>query len=230
MSQFFSLFNNKVILPVSIFSTIIIAIFGTPILPLERKFFANCFSGSFSCLTESKRVELSTTKGKVLIRLLSDSAPLTTGNFIDLVQKGIYNDTVFNRVIRQLRPFVVQGGYSQKLNTEADIKVGFGDCIVEEPRLIPIEIFLEGEKKPTYGKLINGTEGRSKIKLLHNRGALAMARSQDPNSASIQFYIVLRSLPELDGRYAVFGQVEEGMDVVDKIVQGDKLIKATVVF
>ena len=55
-----------------------------------------------------------------------------------------------------------------------------------------------------------------------------MARSNDPNSASAQFYVALRALPELDGRYAVFGRVTRGMDVVDKLVQGDKLISAKV--
>jgi peptidyl-prolyl cis-trans isomerase B (cyclophilin B) len=53
-----------------------------------------------------------------------------------------------------------------------------------------------------------------------------MARSQAPDSASAQFYIALRPLPELDGRYAVFGRVTQGMDVVDAIQQDDKIIKA----
>lgn len=53
-----------------------------------------------------------------------------------------------------------------------------------------------------------------------------MARSQSPDSASAQFYIALRPLPELDGRYAVFGRVTDGLDVVDAIQQDDKLIKA----
>jgi peptidyl-prolyl cis-trans isomerase B (cyclophilin B) len=68
-----------------------------------------------------------------------------------------------------------------------------------------------------------------RLALPHQRGALAMARSQDPNSASAQFYIALNDLPELDGRYAVFGRVIEGMDVVDQIRQGDKLIKAEII-
>jgi peptidyl-prolyl cis-trans isomerase B (cyclophilin B) len=63
--------------------------------------------------------------------------------------------------------------------------------------------------------------------LTHDRGAVAMARSSDPNSASAQFYIALEALPELDGRYAVFGRVVRGMDVVDQLEQGDKLIRAT---
>jgi peptidyl-prolyl cis-trans isomerase B (cyclophilin B) len=56
-----------------------------------------------------------------------------------------------------------------------------------------------------------------------------MARSADPNSASAQFYIALKALPELDGRYAVFGRVTQGMEVVDEISQGDRLVKATLV-
>ena len=69
----------------------------------------------------------------------------------------------------------------------------------------------------------------SKLDLVHQRGAVAMARSADPNSASAQFYVALQALPELDGRYAVFGRVSKGMEVVDQIRQGDKLIKASVV-
>ena len=53
-----------------------------------------------------------------------------------------------------------------------------------------------------------------------------MARSQEPDSASAQFYVALRPLPELDGRYAVFGRVVDGMEVVDAIQQGDRIIKA----
>ena len=56
-----------------------------------------------------------------------------------------------------------------------------------------------------------------------------MARSNDPNSASAQFYVALQALPELDGRYAVFGRVSKGMEVIDRIQQGDKLIRARVI-
>ena len=60
-------------------------------------------------------------------------------------------------------------------------------------------------------------------KLHHDKGALAMARSQDPNSASCQFYICINPVHELDNNYAVFGKVTKGLDVADKIVKGDKI-------
>ncbi len=68
--------------------------------------------------------------------------------------------------------------------------------------------------------------------LTHKKGAVAMARSNDPNSASSQFYICLDISLEnakfLDGKYAIFGQVIEGQDVVEKIVKGDKMLKVTI--
>jgi len=91
-----------------------------------------------------------------------------------------------------------------------------------------LELLLNGESAPRYGEITAGPGQQQRLKLPHERGALAMARSSDPNSASAQFYIALRALPELDGRYAVFGRVTKGMDVVDRISQGDKLISATV--
>ena len=62
----------------------------------------------------------------------------------------------------------------------------------------------------------------------HVRGTLAMARSQNPDSAGSQFYICFDAQPHLDRQYTIFGQVTEGMDVVDQIHQGDKMIKVTV--
>lgn len=64
--------------------------------------------------------------------------------------------------------------------------------------------------------------------LTHKKGAVGMARSQDPNSASSQFYIVLEDAKFLDKNYAVFGQVIEGQDVVEKIEKGDKMLKVTI--
>ena len=64
--------------------------------------------------------------------------------------------------------------------------------------------------------------------LTHKKGAVGMARSQDPNSASSQFYFTLGEEKFLDGKYAVFGQVIEGQEVVEKIAVGDKIIKVTI--
>jgi peptidyl-prolyl cis-trans isomerase B (cyclophilin B) len=192
-----------------------------------------CGTSGVPCLKGQAVVELTTSKGMVQLSLDGDAAPLTAGNFVDLVRRGAYNGTVFHRVVRDPIPFVVQGGDPQGADPKVPVEqLGTGSFIdpaTGQPRLIPLELFLQGEAQPRYGEITAGPGQQSKLKLQHQRGSLAMARSADPNSASAQFYIALKALPELDGRYAVFGRVTQGMEVVDKINQGDRLVKATLV-
>ncbi len=190
-----------------------------------------CAASGTPCLSGPALVSLKTSRGDVELELRGDAAPLTAGNFVDLVRRGAYDNTVFHRVVNQPTPFVVQGGDPQS----ADPKVpatqygtgSFVDPATDQPRLIPLELGLQGEPEPRYGAEVVDPAESSKLSLKHDRGALAMARSADPNSASAQFYIALKPLTELDGRYAVFGRVVKGMEVVDQIKQGDRLIKAT---
>ncbi len=120
--------------------------------------------------------------------LYEEGAPITTANFIKLSNEGFYNGTMFHRVIDG---FVVQGGdpLSKDNNPYNDGTGGSNETI-------PLEI--------------NET-------LTHIDGALGMARSSEPDSASSQFYICDGPQHGLDGDYAVFGVVIEGMDVVQKI-------------
>ena len=189
-----------------------------------------CGTSGVPCLKGTALIEFTTSKGKVELSLDGSAAPLTAGNFVDLVRRGSYNGTLFHRVVKEPIPFVVQGGDPQSANPSTPVDLlGTGSFIdpgTGQPRLIPLELFLDGESRPRYGEITVGPGQTGKLKLQHQRGSLAMARSNDPNSASAQFYIALRALPELDGRYAVFGRVTKGMEVVDQITQGDKLISA----
>lgn len=192
-----------------------------------------CATSPTPCLSGSAKVALETTKGRVLLLLDGAAAPLTAGNFVDLVQRGAYDGTVFHRVVREPAPFVVQGGDPLSADPKvAATRYGTGSFIDPqsgEARLIPLEVKLRSEREPRYGTPITSSTVTQELALLHERGAVAMARSSDPNSASAQFYIALQALPELDGRYAVFGQVSEGMDVVDSIRQGDRITRARLV-
>lgn len=192
-----------------------------------------CASGTIPCLSGTAVVALETSRGRVLLQLDGKNAPLTAGNFVDLVRRGVYDGTVFHRVVREPVPFVVQGGDPSSANPKvAPSQYGLGNFIDPssgEARLIPLEIKRQRDGEPEYGKELTTPVITKELALSHQRGSVAMARSQDPNSASAQFYIALEALPELDGRYAVFGQVTEGMEVVDAIRQGDKLVKARLV-
>jgi peptidyl-prolyl cis-trans isomerase B (cyclophilin B) len=182
---------------------------------------------------QGKATVVITVKGSpITIELDGTNAPITAGNFVDLVQKGVYDGLVFHRVVREPQPFVVQGGDPQgkdpKFPTAQLGTGGFIDPKTSQERYIPLEIKVKGAASPTYSATLEQAKIMEKPVLLHSRGALAMARSNNPDSASAQFYFTLTELPFLDGSYAVFGYVKQGMDVVDKIEAGDRIEKATV--
>ena len=125
--------------------------------------------------------------GIIKAELYPEVAPNTVANFVNLIQSGFYDGLIFHRVIPG---FMIQGGDPQG--------TGMGG--------------------PGYS--IKGEFARNGFKqntLKHTRGVLSMARSMMPNSAGSQFFIMHANAPHLDGDYAAFGIVLEGMDVVDQI-------------
>jgi len=181
-----------------------------------------CSSTSFPCINSNEYVLLITNKGNIKLELYGELAPITVGNFIDSVEKDAYNKTIFNRVIKQPYPFIIRGGD----NTLIQNKNNFLETKIGKIRYIPLEIKLKTNKLPTYGKEIDASSQINNIELKHKRSYLSMARSKELNSASLQFYILLKSLPELDGRFAVFGKVISGMNIVDLIEEEDFIIEA----
>ncbi|MEO0377743.1 MAG: peptidylprolyl isomerase [Cyanobacteria bacterium P01_A01_bin.17] len=181
-------------------------------------------------LTGEATVQITVNGKPITVTVNGDDAPITAGNFVDLVDKGVYDGTSFHRVVRQPQPFVVQGGDPQSKDASVPAQQlgtgGFIDPATRQERTIPLEILPEGEEQPVYSETIKAAGKTPKLK--HTKGAVAMARSQSPDSASSQFYFTLSDLPFLDGDYAVFGYVTEGMDVVDQIQQGDRIESAKV--
>ena len=130
-----------------------------------------------------------TTKfGEIEVELYSDSAPKTVENFKDLAKKGFYDGLIFHRIVPG---FVIQGGDPYTRNTTNRSRWGTGG--------------------PGWNIKAEFNKNR------HTRGVLSMARSQDPDSAGSQFFIVLKDSNFLDGQYTIFGKVKSGMDAVDKI-------------
>jgi len=171
-------------------------------------------------LKGSATVEMKLKYGTVTIEVDGKNAPITAGNFVDLVKRGVYTNLTFHRVIREPSPFVAQGGDPLGNGTG-----GFIDPASGQARNIPLEITIAKDSKPQYSRTLKSDEP---VQLKHTRGAVAMARSQSPDSASSQFYIALADVNFLDGSYAVFGYVTSGMDVVDQIKMGDRILSMTV--
>ena len=139
--------------------------------------------------------KMSTTKaiietkfGNITLRFFPDVAPGHVKNFIDLARKGFYDGTTFHRVIPG---FMIQGGDPNSKNPDKSTH-GLGGP--------GYTINAEFNDKP------------------HKRGTLSMARAANPNSAGPQFFICVADAPFLNRQYTVFGEVESGMEVADKIV------------
>ncbi|MEM6252401.1 MAG: peptidylprolyl isomerase [Cyanobacteria bacterium P01_D01_bin.156] len=183
-------------------------------------------------LNGTATIELMVNGERIVVEVDGTKAPITAGNFVDLVDRGVYDGTVFHRVVREPQPFVVQGGDPQSKDPSVPVQQlgtgGFVDPETQQKRVIPLEITSTGSEKPIYSQTFDMAGETAKPALQHTHGAVAMARSQFPDSASSQFYFALADLPFLDGSYAVFGYVTEGLDVVDTIQQGDVLESAVV--
>lgn len=144
------------------------------------------------------QVKLETSLGDIVIELNEDKAPVTVANFLGYVNDGFYNGTIFHRVIKN---FMIQGG-------------GFTQ---------------EFQQKTTKAAIENEADNG----LSNKRGAVAMARTNDPHSATAQFFINTVDNGFLDFQakvpsgwgYAVFGEVIEGMDVVDAIREVDTTMR-----
>jgi peptidyl-prolyl cis-trans isomerase B (cyclophilin B) len=151
------------------------------------------------------KVVFETSKGKIVVEVFTDKAPITAKNFLTYVDEKFFDGTIFHRVIPN---FVVQGGGLTK-----DMK-----------------------EKPTHDPITNEADNG----LSNSRGTLCMARTNEPHSATSQFFVNLVDNKRLDytaktdGRswgYAVFGKVVEGMDVVDAMAQvptGNKTVEDSV--
>jgi len=138
---------------------------------------------------KTPKAVIKTKFGDMEIVFFPNKAPNHVQNFVTLAKSGYYNGTIFHRVIPG---FMIQGG----------------DPNTKDPK-----------KPETYG--MGGPSEKLKAEfndMPHRRGIVSMARTNDPNSAGSQFFIVVKDSNFLDRQYTVFGEVVKGMEVADKIV------------
>jgi peptidyl-prolyl cis-trans isomerase B (cyclophilin B) len=139
-----------------------------------------------------KVADLETSQGTITIKFFPDKAPNHVKNFVDLAEQGFYDGVRFHRVIAG---FMIQGGDPNSKTAN----------------------------RGTWGTGGSGKNVKAEFNdTPHRRGIVSMARSGHPDSASSQFFIVVKDSNFLDGQYSVFGEVVSGMDVADKIVTAAK--------
>ena len=145
-----------------------------------------------------KNIVLETNKGNITIELLSNLAPMHCERIVKLSKDKYFDEVVFHRVIEGFMAQTGDGQYGSLKNGFQVDRAGMGGS--ELP-----DLEAEFTSEP------------------FSRGIVGMARSQNPNSANSQFFIMLEDSPHLNNQYTVWGKVVKGMEVVDKIKKGDQL-------
>ena len=161
-------------------------------MPVSRSLLLSAALAALALLTQANgaepaQVKIETSVGDFVLQLDESRAPLTVANFLQYVTDGFYAGTIFHRVVNG---FVIQGGGYTRDRTQ----------------------------RPPRPPVVNGSGNG----LSNRRGSVAMARTGEPHSADSQFYINLADNLALDSKptrwgYAVFGEVVQGLDVVDEI-------------
>ena len=175
-------------------------------------------------------VEFETNKGTLTAVIDGYTAPVTGGNFVDLVQRGFYDGMPF---IRAEDNYVLQTGDPEGADD------GFIDPKTQAYRAVPLEILVKGDEEPVYGATLEelGRYLEDPVLPFSAFGVMGMARPEsDVNGGSSQFFFFLfepeltpAGLNLLDGRYTVFGCVVDNKEVLEELGQGDRIIAARVI-
>ena len=162
--------------------------------------------------TGDEIAKITTNKGVIRVQLAGKDAPIHVGNFVELADKGFYDGIKFHRYVEG---FVIQGG-------DPNTREYTGDQVVKR---VASGMSRIGTGGPGYAIQEEFTTNPNNV---HKNHTLAMARSQNPNSAGSQFYFCLGPQPMLDDGYTVFGDTIEGKDVIDQLRVGDVIESVTI--
>jgi peptidylprolyl isomerase len=175
-------------------------------------------------------VAMKTTQGDLEIVIDGYSAPVNGGNFVDLVQRGFYDNMNF---VRAEDYYILQAGDPPGEDE------GFIDPKTKQYRSIPMEVLVEGDAEPVYGVTLEelGRYLDKPVIPFNAYGAIALARPEnDPNGGSSQFFffkfdteLTPPGFNLMDGRYAVFGYVVKGKKVLEELTAQDKIVSAKVI-
>ena len=176
-----------------------------------------CQKLKFSCIQSNKVVYFKTTKGDFEVKLFGKDNPVTVSNFLENIENNIYVNQRFYKIINYSQISFIHGGINpkNKFYTERN------QTLKKTSPSIPLEIKFKEEIKPRYNYQIKNPEETENLVNTFERGSIAMVKSGKNKSSSTEFFFVTSKIPELDGRYSIFGKIIKGLDVLKKIKKED---------
>ena len=176
-----------------------------------------CQKLELSCIQSNKVVYFKTTKGDFEVKLFGQDNPVTVSNFLENIEKNIYVNQKFYKIIDYPQLKFIHGG----INQENKFYFERIQNLNKASHSIPLEIKLKEEINPRYYYQVKNPYENEKLVNTFESGSISMVKSGKNNSSSTEFFFVTDNIPELDGRYSIFGKIIKGLDILEKIENGD---------
>jgi len=176
-----------------------------------------CQKLKFSCTQINKVVNFKTTKGDFVVKLFGKDNPVTVSNFLENIENNIYVNKKFYKIINYPQIKFIHGG----VNPKNKLYFERNQNLNKTSPLIPLEIKLKEESKPRYNYQIKNPNETENLINTFEIGSIAMVKRDKNESSSTEFFFVTNKIPELDGRYSIFGKIIKGLDVLEKINKED---------
>ena len=172
-----------------------------------------CQKLKFSCIQSNKVVNFKTSKGDFEVKLFGKDNPVTVSNFLENIDNNIYENKKFYKIINYPQIRFIHGGVKK----ENELYIEPKQNLYKASPSIPLEIKFREEIKPRYNYQIKNPDETKNLVNTFSSGSIAMVKRGKNNSSSTEFFFVTNNIPELDGRYSIFGKIINGMDVIKKI-------------
>ena len=190
-----------------------------PACSFKREINSNyyCQKLNLTCTKVNKVVYFKTSKGDFEVKLFGRDNPVTVSNFLENIDNNIYKNQKFYKVINYPQLKFIHGG----VNPENKNYYKRNQSLNKSSPSIPLEIKFKEENKPRYNYQINKPYEIENLVNTFESGSLAMVKSGKINSSSTEFFFVTDKIPELDGRYSIFGKIIKGLDILEDINKED---------
>jgi len=176
-----------------------------------------CQKLKFSCIKSNKVINFKTSKGDFEVKLFGKDSPVTVSNFLENIENNIYENKKFYKIISYPQIRFIHGG----VNPENKSYIERKQKLNKTSPTIPLEIKFKEEINPRYNYQIKNPNEIENLVNTFESGSIAMVKSGKNMSSSTEFFFVTSNIPELDGRYSIFGKIIKGLDVLKKINKDD---------
>jgi len=176
-----------------------------------------CQKLELNCIKNNEIAYFKTSKGNFEVKLFGKDNPVTVSNFIENINNNIYKNKKFYKIINYPQIKFIHGG----INPENEFYIEQNQTLNKTSASIPLEIKFKEEIKPRYNYQIKNPNETINLINTFESGSIAMVKSGKKKSSSTEFFFVTSKIPELDGRYSIFGKIIKGLDVLEKINKED---------